>query len=58
MTDGFDGDLSVGRYPTIPAALDCLEPAEPSEYRLSGTGELVVDPDYTASFTITPPQKH
>jgi hypothetical protein len=39
-------------------ALEYLEPADPGEYRLYGTGELVADPDYTTRFTVTAPQKH
>jgi hypothetical protein len=33
-----------------------LEPAEPGEYRLRSTGETVVDPDFLATWTITPPE--
>ena len=33
-------------------------PADPGEYRLRSTGEVVVDPDYTATWTITPPNCH
>ena len=46
-----------GEYYVIPPVLDDLGPAEPGEYRLHSTGELVTDPDYMTSFTITPPQK-
>jgi hypothetical protein len=37
----------------LPPALDAIYPAAPGEYRLLGTGEIVVDPDYTATFTVT-----
>ncbi len=47
-----------GESYVIPPAVEFLEPAEPGEYRLRKTGEVVTDPDYTTSFTITPPQKH
>jgi hypothetical protein len=47
-----------GEYYVIPPVLSDLDPAEPGEYRLHSTGELVIDPDYMTSFTITPPQKH
>jgi hypothetical protein len=30
-----------------------LEPAEPGEYRLRETGEVVVDPDFLARWTVT-----
>ena len=47
-----------GESYVIPPALDHLEPAEPGEYRLHSTHEVVTDPDYVTMFTITPPQKH
>jgi hypothetical protein len=34
-----------------------LEPAEPGEYRLRSTGETVVDPDFVATWTISPPEE-
>ena len=48
----------LGEHYVIPPVLDCLDPAEPGEYRLHSTGELVTDPDYMTTFTITSPQKH
>jgi len=39
----------------LPPDLDAFEPAPPGEYRLRTTGETVSDPDYTTSWTITPP---
>lgn len=47
-----------GEHYVIPQILEDLEPAEPGDYRLSSTGEVVTNPDYATSFTITPPQKH
>ena len=49
-----DGVVSVRRAGedepfTLPPE---LERAEPGEYRLRGTGEVVVDPDFLASWTI------
>ena len=32
--------------------------AEPGEYRLRSTGEVVVDPDYTSTWTVHPPDRH
>ena len=32
--------------------------AEPGEYRLRSTGEIVVDPDYTCTWTVHPPGHH
>jgi len=47
-----------GEHYVIPPALDFLEAAEPGEYRLHSSNEVVTNPDYTTMFTITPPQKH
>ncbi|HEV8389004.1 MAG TPA: hypothetical protein VGQ35_04130 [Dongiaceae bacterium] len=46
-----------GESYVIPPALEYLDPAEPGEYRLRKTGEVVTDPDFTTSFTITAPQR-
>jgi hypothetical protein len=51
------GSRSGEKY-SLPPAVDWLHPAAPGEYRLKTTGEVVLDPDYTASFRITAPQKH
>jgi hypothetical protein len=40
---------------TLPPILEAFEPAEPGEYRLRGSGEVVVDPDLLAKFKITAP---
>jgi len=40
---------------TLPLDLDSFEPAEPGEYRLRSTGEVVVNPDLLGSWTITSP---
>ena len=42
----------------IPPALDLLLPAPAGEYRLRSTGEVVVDPDFTAVLTVTRPLRH
>ena len=47
-----------GEYYVITPILKDLEPAEPGDYRLSSIGEVITDPDYATTFTITPPQKH
>lgn len=36
----------------IPPDFENLSPAEPGEYRLRSTGEVVVDPDYLSSWTV------
>jgi len=38
----------------LPPDITRLEPAEPGEYRLKTTGEVVVDPDFTLMWTIYP----
>jgi hypothetical protein len=42
-----------GEFYTLPPALQALFPAKPGEYRLRETGEVVVDPDYTTTWTST-----
>jgi hypothetical protein len=51
------GSRSGEKY-SLPPAIDWLYPAPPGEYRLEDTGDLVIDPDYMASFRMTAPQKH
>ena len=36
----------------LPPALDAFMPARPGEYRLRSTGETVVNPDYTTTWTV------
>lgn len=36
----------------LPPRLEALEPAEPGDYRLRSTGEVVVDPDYISTWTV------
>jgi hypothetical protein len=57
MVISLRGSRSGEKY-SLPPAIDRLDPAPPGEYRLSQTGEVVTDPDFTASFRITAPQKH
>lgn len=40
---------------TLPPILAAFKPAQPGEYRLRSTGEVVVDPDLLGSFRITAP---
>ena len=39
----------------LPLDLDAFEEAEPGEYRFKKTGEVIVDPDYTSTWTIQKP---
>ncbi|MBB3988943.1 hypothetical protein [Croceicoccus naphthovorans] len=45
----------LGETYTLPPDLRAFFAAKSGSYRLRSTGEMVVDPDYTASWTITPP---
>jgi hypothetical protein len=40
----------------LPPDLSAFEPAEPGSYHLRSTGETVVDPDYTTTWTISSPK--
>lgn len=42
---------------TLPPDLRPFQQAPPGEYRLRSTGETVVDPDFTASWTINRPPR-
>jgi hypothetical protein len=39
----------------LPPDLRGWKPAPPGEYRLKSTGEVVVDPDYLAAWTVVQP---
>ena len=54
LDEGLVLKLSTGSERTIPPDLSRLEPAFPGEYRLKSTGEVVVDPDFTAMWTVYP----
>jgi len=45
-----DGDLYY-----LPPDLRSFAPAAPGSYRLRSTGEVLIDPDFTTSWTINPP---
>lgn len=42
---------------SLPPQLEHYEDAAPGEYRLKSTGEVVVDPDLVASWTVYPPEE-
>ena len=44
--------LGTGEEFTLPPALEAFDEAEPGEYRLRDTGEVVVNPELIASWTI------
>ncbi|MCC6140400.1 MAG: hypothetical protein IT389_07270 [Nitrospira sp.] len=39
----------------VPPDLSRLEPAAPGNYRLKGSGEVVVNPDFLSTWTVYPP---
>ena len=41
----------------LPADLASLTAARPGEYRLRSTGEVLVDPDFICTWTVTPPDR-
>jgi hypothetical protein len=45
----------AGETFTLPPASAPFHPADPGEYRLKSTGEVWVDPDFTATWTVTSP---
>jgi hypothetical protein len=50
-----DGDGTEHWLPFDPAA---YEPAEPGEYELRSTGQVVVDPTWLTKWIVKPPQRH
>ncbi|OON59752.1 hypothetical protein B0920_20945 [Massilia sp. KIM] len=45
----------AGERLSLPPDLDAVSPALPGEYLLRDTGEIVVDPDYMATYTVQRP---
>ncbi len=45
----------AGEVYDLPPQLEAFKPAPAGEYRLRSTGEVVIDPDFTTSWTIKPP---
>jgi hypothetical protein len=50
--------LDSGEERTLPPALDAFEEADPGEYHLRSTGEVVVDPDLISTWTIRAPAEN
>lgn len=58
-TKGFELQLQgtrEGETYRLPPHAQNFFPAPPGEYRLRSTGEVVVDPDYTSTWTLYPPE--
>jgi hypothetical protein len=49
---------SQGREHWVPLRRDAFEPAEPGEYRLRSTGEVVKNPTWLSTWTVHPPERH
>ena len=45
----------AGETYRLPPDLRAFHPAPPGSYRLRQTGEVVIDPDYTTTWEVTPP---
>ncbi len=52
---GIEIRQASGEIFTLPPAFDSFEPADPGEYTLRSTGEVISDPDLLCSWTITEP---
>ena len=48
-------DQGADEPSTLPPEPAAFERAEPGEYRLRSTGEVVVDPDYISTWTVKAP---
>lgn len=47
------GGMRTGQEHVLPPWPAAFHEAKPGEYRLRSTGEVIVDPDYTTSWTLT-----
>ncbi|MGH6951154.1 MAG: hypothetical protein ACREH4_09790 [Vitreimonas sp.] len=54
VTIRLEGERAGETY-SLPPDLNAFEPAAPGAYRLHSTGEVIEDPDYTTSWSITNP---
>jgi hypothetical protein len=57
IAESVDGVVTVhradgGEPVVLPADEESFQPAKPGTYRLSGTGQEVVDPDYLTTWTV------
>jgi hypothetical protein len=42
----------LGERRSLPADLTAVQPADPGHYRLKTTGEVIIDPDFTTTWTL------
>ena len=58
IADGVTLVDAAGCEHWLPLERDAYEPAEPGEYELRSTGEVVIDPTWLTRWTIYPPNIH
>ncbi|MBI5941756.1 MAG: hypothetical protein HY859_15170 [Caulobacterales bacterium] len=46
----------LGEIYWMPPQTSALQPAEPGTYRMKGSGDVIENPDYLATWMVTPPQ--
>jgi hypothetical protein len=56
MDDVIHVRLASGKDFTLPPAPETFQKAAPGHYRLRSTGEVVVDPDFTSSWSVIAPK--
>lgn len=57
-SEGVILEIAGGEEFWLPPDPTGYDPAEPGQYRLRSTGEIVVDPDYITGFMVEPPDHH
>ncbi|MFX0060574.1 MAG: hypothetical protein ACFFC7_00125 [Candidatus Hermodarchaeota archaeon] len=45
----------ISQNSSLPPDLSAFQKAEPGDYRLRSTGEVVINPDFTVLWTVQPP---
>jgi hypothetical protein len=58
VEDGVTLVDAEGEEHWLPLERDAYEPAEPGEYELRSTGEVVVDPTWLTKWIVNPPKRH
>jgi hypothetical protein len=52
-----EGKMWLGETMTLPPHLSAFHAAQPGEYRLRSTGEIIENPDLTTTWSVTEPLK-
>lgn len=58
VKDGVTLVDSEGGEHWLPLDPEAYEPAEPGEYELRSTGQIVVDPTWVTKWIVNPPKRH